>query len=94
MYHFWGPKNGPILGPKSGPQIQAIWPKMPTVWPPNLIIFGSKLTLPVVFLQGSSLRDKRWFFVCNDQLATCSAIEKLAGHKPSITDIINITTFV
>ena len=67
---------------------------MATVWTPNLVFFGSKLTLPVVFLKGSSLPDKRWFFVCNDQLATCSAIEKLAGHKPSITDIINITTFV
>ena len=62
---------------------------MATVWPPYLVFFGSKLTLPVIFLKGS-----RWFFVCNDQLATCSAIEKLAGHKPSITDIINITTFV
>ena len=94
MYHFWGPKTIPFWDLNLASKFKLFWPKMPTVWPPNLVIFGSKLTLPVVFLQGSSLRDKRWFFVCNDQLATCSAIEKLAGHKPSITDIINITTFV
>ena len=51
------------------------------------------MIIPVIFLEGSSLRDKRWSFVCNDPLATGSAIEKLAGHKHSITDIIKITTF-
>ena len=94
MYHFGGQKRSHFGTSIWPPNSSFFWPKMPTVWPPNLVIFGSKLTLPVVFLQGSSLRDKRWFFVCNDQLATCSAIEKLAGHKPSITDIINITTLV
>ena len=98
-----GGANRPILGAKNRSHFGTqIWPPNSSLFlaqsghrlAPKSIFFGSKLTLPVVFLKGSSLRDKRWLFVCNDQLATCSAIEKLAGHKPSITDIINITTFV
>ena len=94
MYHFWGPKTIPFWDLNLASKAKLFLAQNAHSLAPNLVIFGSKLTLPVVFLQGSSLRDKRWFFVCNDQLATCSDIEKLAGHKPSITDIINITTFV